>query len=110
MRLIDADALRSSWEFAKKALFDIPQERSMAELAQAVTEHMFRGIFGSIDGAPTIDASPVVHGEWVKINNWYYCSECGSEMFFTGTFDEDQRYCYSCGAKMDGKGKENADL
>lgn len=57
-----------------------------------------------------IDALPVVHGEWVKINHWYYCSECGSEMLFTGTFDEDQRYCYSCGAKMDGKRKENADL
>ena len=46
-------------------------------------------------------------GEWVTKDQWYYCSNCGHEMFFTGTFDEEQRYCYYCGAKMDGK--ENAD-
>ena len=108
MRLIDADALKSLWELGAKHLSSLPD--GMGELAMACTAHMFAGISRSIDEAPTIDASPVVHGKWVKTHSWYYCSECGSEMFFTGEFDEDQRYCYSCGAKMDGKGKENADL
>lgn len=40
-------------------------------------------------------------GRWVKYKNWYACSECGNEMFFAGTYDESQHYCYNCGAKMD---------
>ena len=45
--------------------------------------------------------SEVRHGRWIKKDSWYYCSECGTEVFFTGTYDESQRYCYNCGAKMD---------
>lgn len=40
-------------------------------------------------------------GRWVKYKNWYACSECGNEMFFAGTYDESQHYCYNCGARMD---------
>lgn len=43
------------------------------------------------------------HGRWVKYKNWYACSECGKEMFFAGTYDESQHYCYNCGARMDGE-------
>lgn len=50
---------------------------------------------------PPADVKPVVRGEWkTDANGWYFCSECGHEMFFTGTYDEEQRFCYYCGADM----------
>jgi predicted nucleic acid-binding Zn ribbon protein len=40
-------------------------------------------------------------GEWIpNKNGWYECSECGHEMFFTGTFDDEQHFCWFCGADM----------
>lgn len=40
-------------------------------------------------------------GEWISNKNrWYKCSECGHEMFFTGTFDDEQHFCWFCGADM----------
>lgn len=41
------------------------------------------------------------NGKWISNKNgWYECSKCGHEMFFTGTFDSEQRFCYYCGADM----------
>jgi len=72
-----------------------------------------------INEQPTVDAAPVVHGEWIKHkpnpevmrlfhqdgiaeamgeNSIYWtCSECGN----WGT--PAHKYCPECGAKMDGK-------
>lgn len=63
-------------------------------------------LLNAIEHMPSVE---VVHGEWITKDHWYYCSNCGHEMFFTGIFDEEQRYCYYCGAKMDGKEKNNAE-
>lgn len=54
-----------------------------------------------ITAAPTLDVAPVVHGEWIADEYFYYrCSNCG--------FEQDapeyvSPYCPQCGAKMDGK-------
>jgi hypothetical protein len=58
--------------------------------------------------APTIEAKPVVHGEWVITeDDWHSltlmkCSECGEEWCFE--FDEtdfpNYNYCPACGADM----------
>ncbi|WP_368273958.1 hypothetical protein [Intestinimonas butyriciproducens] len=52
-----------------------------------------------IDNAPTVDATPVRHGKWIRVRVTqrtvhFKCSECGhwEEMKFP--------YC-NCGAKMD---------
>lgn len=61
-----------------------------------------------LDNIPTVDVTPVRHGQWVDrivdenevIQPWmkrYYCSEClegGSQSWF--------KFCPNCGAKMDG--------
>ena len=62
-----------------------------------------------IDNAPTVDAKPVVHGEWIDgrpyVNSrWKVCSVCKQ------TAPEPHggyNYCPNCGAKMDG-GADNA--
>lgn len=61
-----------------------------------------------IDQAPTVDAEPVRHGEWVARKEIFDgeqeqvdaigCSQCGkSQRVFRRT-----PYCPNCGAKMDG--------
>ena len=55
-----------------------------------------------LDSAPTVDAVPVVHGEWIYTDNWlqigkYKCSECEDLTNWRSP------YCPNCGAKMKGE-------
>ena len=51
---------------------------------------------GLIDAQPTVDAVPVVKGEWERNGNshQYFCSVCG------GKESAPRKFCPSCGAKM----------
>ena len=64
---------------------------------------------GDLIHMPTIDAVPVVHGQWIEHPQYdvfgdctwidYECSKCNAR----GRYNtEDYKYCPSCGAKMDG--------
>ena len=53
---------------------------------------------------PTVDAVPVVHAHYVKGSNGeWYCSNCRriDDKYSVA------RYCWNCGAKMDGERREN---
>lgn len=97
MRLIDADAL------AKRLgeLWDIPADwdGDMDETCQEA--------FTEIDNAPTIEAEPVRHGEWLPYPSDQHrkCSVCGIE-YAKNTMALKSNYCPNCGAKMDGKEDE----
>ena len=61
------------------------------------------------------DVAPVRHGRWIfdhMTGNWSYyshCSECGHKEFFANdSVEKRHRYCYSCGALMDGKENDHA--
>lgn len=61
---------------------------------------------GVVYCTPTIDAEPIRHGKWL-MNDAYgtYCSECGSAAFeITGRHYSKMktRYCWQCGARMEG--------
>ena len=68
-----------------------------------------RNFIELIKSMPTIEAVPVVHGEWLEqedmmLDTYYDCSVCG-ESFTTidGTPSDNLfNYCPNCGAKMDG--------
>lgn len=92
MRLIDVDALGIGK--AKREIFDVP------EYADG-----WNSAIDAIDNAPTIEAEPVRHGEWVKYphGSGIYCSECHKRRRYKDIHDE---YCPNCGAKMDGGEKE----
>lgn len=84
MRLIDADALT--------------QKESVMRKGCAYIEE--------INHAPTIDAEPVKHGEWIEERNIttdgkgytaYRCSVCQYAVL-TKLYN----FCPNCGAKMDG--------
>lgn len=96
-RLIDADALNirkyTRW------FEDLADERQV--------ERMIRE-------APTIDAVPVVRGEWFLVSTTKHaydieleekCSICGRYVYRYDTQPQDE-YCPNCGAKMD-KEREN---
>ena len=86
MRLIDADALFRAFE---KAAWYNNMDRD--EIAEEILLQM-----------PTIEARPVVRGEWEDLGRNYYtvvsqCSECGAK------YDFRSPYCPNCGADMRGK-------
>lgn len=107
MRLIDADALKQ-FEIS----FLMSDGYGYADVVYA----------GYIHQAPTIDAVPVKHGEWLPYEwctdgTWDKCSVCGvahrARHKYTGfvdhkvhVFQEQLNYCPNCGAKMDG-GKDD---
>ena len=94
MRLIDADTFRESW------------------LENGENEYVYNtnSVLESIDEALTVDAVPVVHGEWLPEYVIGYdgiypaiyaadCSRCGKPTKRGKHFN----YCPNCGAKMDGE-------
>lgn len=97
MRLIDADGL-------SKSIYD--NVSAPYEDAVAAKEDCLR----AIEEAPTIDAVPVVHGEWAPSGEnpgFLVCSACeGCYVVDEWADGKKWRYCPACGAKMDGKGEE----
>lgn len=55
--------------------------------------------YEKVSRLPTIDAVPVVHGEWKRSHsNWGECSACGEHNKYLKRWN----YCPNCGARMDG--------
>lgn len=81
-------------------------------------------ILDLVDSVPIVDVAPVVHGRWEWIDEdvgtpvtgyereWgLRCSHCGEELPDDYDDPDDSpkfRFCYNCGAKMDG-GDNGAD-
>lgn len=59
-------------------------------------------IASEIVDIPAADVAPVVHGRWVDGK----CSNCGVDIptddAHDAIFENECRFCYYCGAKMDG--------
>jgi len=89
MRLIDADALIKNRCHAK----DFFKQPELYVIGQ-----------GYVMDAPTVDAVPVVYGEWIY-HHWceFKCSQCG--IFSRSEPKGKEKYCFNCGAKMEREGK-----
>ena len=91
VRLIDANALLQECKKAYKF------EDRRGQLAHCIS---------AIKAAPTIDAQPVKHGKWIKIDSEsFHCSECDaglSGICVSEKYISREKFCYNCGAKMDG--------
>ena len=69
-----------------------------------------------IEALPTVDAVPVVHGEWIETEMGYddyawVCTVCGEPWVLNaGTPSENNmNYCPNCGARMRGEHDEQTD-
>lgn len=62
-----------------------------------------------IEDAPAADVAPVVHGRWVDGK----CSNCGVDIptddAHDAIFEDECRFCYYCGARMDGGDSDATD-
>ena len=101
MRLIDADALKSKLR---------AQEWKKDPTVMLALDW----IYGLINEQPTIDAVPVVCGEWKRgrefssyprvpfIGDAYYCSNCEEEAYWDTDYGQQLfGFCPNCGAKME---------
>ena len=59
-----------------------------------------------VKDAPTIEAEPVRHGEWVECGFRAKCSVCGGSGSIYDAPINPYKYCPYCGAKMDGGNNE----
>lgn len=88
MRLIDADALNAAFEPDHDCDWYTPS------------------IIETINEQPTVDAVPVVRGEWVKKIYGWSCSECsesfGPELYYECGYKK-PNFCPNCGVDMRGK-------
>ena len=73
-------------------------------------DDFYNQAFDSVDSMPTADVVEVKHGRWIKLVRElgkgksltkYQCSVCGVYLVL------EANYCPNCGAKMDGKGKDD---
>lgn len=124
MRLIDADALLEKWENGKKFEYDSKiQEKEYVTLGANAAIDTF---VDSVKQAPSVDAEPVVHSQWIiccdesedfmvgEDGDTFYieCSKCGKKIYDVDQaaayhedfkkIQEDYPYC-NCGARMDGE-------
>ena len=107
-RCIDADALIEH-------IKDVPtwwMNEQVGFLARKYPDGLYdpNDVISSIENAPTIEARPVVRGEWENHGMYMICPVCGAE------FDDDivnmcrdggksaVNFCGHCGADMRGDG------
>ena len=105
MRLIDADALQAIYHHECCGECDMCDHKR----DRKIDEHRYEIRCALIDDAPTIDAEPVRHGQWLlnmemdrqiypaeRVHRGFKCSLCGRKVR-----SKKEPYCH-CGAKMDG--------
>lgn len=84
---------------------------SRSALLEALKEEQNDGAIGMdfyafddiVKEQPTIEAVPVVHGEWIYENYTWHCGVCGFHPF-KGYIPKEPgfNFCPNCRAKMDG--------
>ena len=102
VRLIDANAEKAKVDVIINILVFGDEDEEMLAFMNTLRQHLHT----AFDEAPTIEAEPVRHGRWVKVNSIqglkaFKCSECSS---YIGRITA---FCSTCGAKMDGKEEES---
>lgn len=99
MRLIDADAL----------IICLQGHYGVIEQDCSISEKFADGAISGIDAAMfEVDAAPTIEpfrlqGRWIGTGSGQECSECGEIQY---GYDTGRFYCPNCGAKMDGKRRE----
>ena len=80
------------------------------KLRQMSGEEAYSVLLWLVNAAPAADVAPVVHGKWAPSEEnpgFLVCSACGDCYVVDEWADGKKwRYCFVCGAKMDGRGEE----
>lgn len=95
MRLIDADALMENYNLKDATKYG---NRDEEQREHSYSTLMLYEIADMIEDVPTIEAVPVVHGEWVPQNEGltkFMCSICKGK-----NYGGHEKFCPNCGADM----------
>lgn len=97
---IGREALREILDSWRDAHADVDDVHGCGLLEDVICE---------VDAQTAADVAPVVHGRWVDGK----CSNCGVDIptddAHDAIFENECRFCYYCGAKMDGGDSDEAD-
>lgn len=111
MRPIDADAMKTKFENKKSTI----QNRIMGGQMDSIAIAFYEIFIEAIDKQTTVDAVPVVHGEWHEENRrprsaQFVCSVCHRTAYDiqptrnkAWTKRCRYAYCPNCGCRMDGE-------
>ena len=115
MRLIDIEdeALLAELREKQDACKELIANATDDDPTWTEREH-WEGVYGSfvemaltIKAAPTVEAEPVKHGRWVRLDMHkgmadHKCTACNSEVYVPTSWGEPlYGYCPVCGARMD---------
>lgn len=78
--------------------------RTGKTLLKEAMEKYRDAVLRTICDAPTVEATPVVHGHWIECEGTV-CSVCNKHFFTDGPLavaNYKANYCPNCGARMDG--------
>lgn len=81
----------------------IDRENYCENICRCSNEYCYR-ISCPIWKAPAADVVPVVHGRWLRADDFVICSRCEAEMNQKNSLGVDnfKNFCPNCGAIMDG--------
>ena len=97
MKMIGADALE---KFLKRLRRELPKESRDF----FTRDEMILNFQQYVHMQPTIDAAPVVRGEWIEHEDEMECPQCGYFWNYCDNDTERFNYCPNCGAKMESEG------
>ena len=97
MRMIDADALNDSMYHEA---FETDSELQKWDSGCWIRYKMFEN---HLDMAPTVDAVPVVRGEWIEHEDEMECPQCGYFWNYCDNDTERFNFCPNCGCDMRGE-------
>ena len=99
-RYIDADHLIKKYE-------DVIDDEWNKQVAPPSWSMAWECTIGDIEDEPTADVVEVKHGKWkLHPDGSGTCDQCGRTQKSVWDYDNAQRYCGCCGAKMDGQENE----
>lgn len=94
-------------EYIKRAaIMEFPIRKDHCDKERA-NEHFIFGIesvLEYVESLPAADVAPVVHGRWLRADDFVICSRCEAEMNQKNSLGVDnfKNFCPNCGARMDG--------
>ena len=106
-RLIDVNATIQKIESEIRGCKPVSEEDHPFEaFKKRVIPKLLRDVIEYLKNQPTVDAVEVVHGRWAHLGgDEWCCTACGEVIHTEGSWEKpDKKYCYECGAKMDGDG------
>lgn len=103
MRLIDADEMLDNEQIA---YIKAQSSKTISAMTRDVNKAVHAKIQMLIADTPTVEAKPVVHGEWIPRNpnnedSERYCSNCKAEISAIKAMY--YKFCPECGCNMRGK-------